>query len=101
MAGTIISSKLVSTTVLKVENQDTVAKNWSIEIWSITADGSNDATSKSITSSLTTPFFATAMQKSGVGAAVKTIGISGSDITVTFASAPATAVYLIKVEGWA
>ena len=99
MAGSLTSSKVLVPVVVRVDNQDTVAKNWSIEIYEVTADGSNDATSLSISTSLSTILFATAVQSSGSAKAVSSIAIGKSSIKITFAAAPTSATYKVKIEG--
>lgn len=101
MAGTLTAAKQVGTLVQKTENQDTMAKNWSSEIWLLTASSDNDATTKAITSLLTLPLFVTITPTSDENVTTYLSSISGSTVTVGFHAAPTTATYLVKIEGFA
>ena len=100
MAGTLTAVAQTPLLVLKTEDSTGISgRNWSSEIWLLTADGSNDATTKAITSTLTKPVFITVCPTSNENVTTYLSSIAGSVVTVGFAAAPTTATYLVKIEG--
>lgn len=94
------AAKIQSTVTQKTENQDSVGKNWSFEIWKITGDGSD--TTVDVTTALTNVRFASICNidntaNSGIG-----FSQSGTTVTLTCITAVANGKFaLVKIEGWA
>lgn len=99
MAGTLTATALNPNVALQTTNKDIVGYDLQTKYYSVVADGSNDATTKTITPGMKNIMFVTVSSMTS-GKAVPTYAVSAGVITLTWASAVTSATYRVKIEGW-